>query len=308
MVDSGAGHGRRNLLVVIAVILTGWALRATGSFMVPVVFSMILALLIAPIDRWVSQRMPHRLSWLGHVASMGVIVLVLAAFAGAMWFAAQQTIARFPGDAGDGSLLPQWGAEVLQGANGSGSQGAGAAEPSSPDGPGTTGAAATGSSGTGVAGNVRQWGEYLSGMGDSLIRRLGEWATGYAAQILSMAGATLSAIVLVFFLTLIMMIEGTEWRLKVGAIMDSSAREKTLDSISIIADRLRRYLLARVVLGIVTAALYAGWLWIFGIDLLVVWALIVFLLGFIPTFGSLIAGILPVIYAFVQKDFTTAMG
>ncbi|MDX5414211.1 MAG: AI-2E family transporter, partial [Rhodobacterales bacterium] len=100
----------------------------------------------------------------------------------------------------------------------------------------------------------------------------------------------------------------TEWRLKVGAIMDSSAREKTLDSISIIADRLRRYLLARVVLGIITAARYAGWVWIFGIDLLVVWALIVFLLGFIPTFGSLIAGILPVIYAFVQKDFTTAMG
>jgi AI-2 transport protein TqsA len=35
---------------------------------------------------------------------------------------------------------------------------------------------------------------------------------------------------------------------------------------------------------------------------------IVFLLGFIPTFGSLISGALPVIYAFVQKDFATAMG
>jgi AI-2 transport protein TqsA len=75
----------------------------------------------------------------------------------------------------------------------------------------------------------------------------------------------------------------------------------------IIADRLRRYLLARTILGVITAALNVAWLWIFGVDLLVVWALLAFLLNYIPTLGSLIAGLLSVAYAFVQKDFGTAL-
>ena len=78
-------------------------------------------------------------------------------------------------------------------------------------------------------------------------------------------------------------------------------------SIGIIAVRLRRYLLARAILGLITALLYAAWLWIFSVDLLVVWALLAFLLNFIPTLGSLIAGALPVLYAFVQKDAGTAL-
>jgi AI-2 transport protein TqsA len=161
------------------------------------------------------------------------------------------------------------------------------------------------STATGSAVDLRQ---YFAMAGEALIGRLGEWASGLAAQILGMAGATLSAIVLIFFLTLIMMIEAVNWRQKVVAVLDVSARQEALDAIGVIAHRLRQYLLARAILGAITAALYVGWLWIFGVDLLIVWAVIVFLLGFIPTFGSLISGALPVIYAVVQKDFATAMG
>jgi AI-2 transport protein TqsA len=283
------------LVGIITLILTGWALRATGSVMVPIVFSVILALLIAPIDRWVSDRVPSKFSWLGHVAAMGVILLVLLAVVGAMWLAAQQIIARFPDESGEGASLSQLGAEWLPGTE----------ESSADTGADQQGNENQSSPSTSGAESLRQ---YFSMAGESLIGRLGEWASGLAAQILGMAGATLSGIVLIFFLTLIMMIEAVDWRKKVVTVLDVSARQEALESISIIADRLRRYLLSRAILGAITAVLYVGWLWIFGVDLLIVWAVIVFLLGFIPTFGSLISGALPVIYAFVQKDFATAMG
>ncbi len=50
-----------------------------------------------------------------------------------------------------------------------------------------------------------------------------------------------------------------------------------------------------------------GWLSLFGIDFILVWGLLALLLNFIPTVGSLIAVISPVLFAFVQKDPGTAM-
>ena len=96
--NSPARHRRSHsyLLVLITVILTGWALKATGTFMIPVVFSVILALLVAPLDRWVADRVPDKVGWLGRLAAMGTILVVLLGFAGLMWIAAEQTIERFP--------------------------------------------------------------------------------------------------------------------------------------------------------------------------------------------------------------------
>ena len=110
---------RRGMLAVITVILTGWALQATGAFMVPVVFSIFLALLVMPLDRWVAARVPAKLGWLGHVAAMGVILASLLIFVGLIWIAAQQVVDRFPVLGGGGPLLPQFGEEVRGGSGGS---------------------------------------------------------------------------------------------------------------------------------------------------------------------------------------------
>ncbi len=90
-------------------------------------------------------------------------------------------------------------------------------------------------------------------------------------------------------------------------MVDAPARREIFDSLGAIAALLRRYILARAVLGLATALLYVGCLWAFGIDLLIVWGLLAFLLNFIPTFGSFVAGGLAVLYAFVQVDVGTAL-
>src|SRR5690606_27153103 len=44
-----------------------------------------------------------------------------------------------------------------------------------------------------------------------------------------------------------------------------------------------------------------------GTPLLLVWAVLALLLNFIPTFGSLIAGALPVLFVLGQQDLSTAL-
>ncbi len=140
-----------------------------------------------------------------------------------------------------------------------------------------------------------------------MIEELGSWASGIAVKILSTASSALFATVLVIFLTLIMLIEAPRWRQKLACVVDGPARRDVSESAAVIASLLRRYLVARTILGVLTAILYVTWLWIFGVDLLVVWALLTFVLNYIPTLGSLISGALPVLYAVVQKDPGTAV-
>lgn len=284
------------LLAAITVILTVWGLRATGAFVVPVVFSIFLSLLVAPLDRWVRAKVPAKLGWIGHAAAMAAILVSMLIFVSLIWFAAQQLVTRFPMPSEPGSLLPQFGSEVRDGEGSGGTHAAAEA-----------GASAAAGEASDPARIFAQARDLLSGAGGSFAARLAGWASGIATSILGAAGAMLGAVVLVLFLTFIMLIEGPSWRQKIISLCSPSVRDKALESVGTIADRLRRYLLARTVLGLVTAALYVLWLWIFGIDLLIAWALLALLMNFIPTLGSLVSGILPALYAFVQKDFGTAM-
>lgn len=292
-------------VAVMAAILVGWMLRATAVVVVPVVFSIFLALLVAPVDRWGTERAPDKFPWLGHIAAMGTIVLALLVFLGSVWFASQQVVERFPFGSGEGTgLLPSLGES-----DAASLPTTGAAQPETGSSPenGTAAditASATENSSEGFLSRLR---DLFGVAGGSLSTRLAEWASGYATTVLSAAGTTLGAAVLVFFLTLMMLIEGPRWPKKIFNAFDGSTRSGLSNATTAIAERLRGYLWARTIMGLMTAILYVVWLWIFGIDLLFVWALLTFFLNFIPTLGSLIAGILPVLYALVQKDFGTAL-
>ncbi|MGZ3218141.1 AI-2E family transporter [Paracoccus sp. T5] len=290
MTDQGhvAGHGRARtrLLTTVTIILVGWALHATGSFMVPVVFSIFLALLVAPLDRKIARHVPDWLGWLGRVAAMGVILATLAILVALIWFSAQQVVQRFPDPESAGNLLPRFGQE-LQGILGGQAPGQGMD-------PSTMGPS-----------DSSPFGRFLSG--SAVVEQLGSLASGTAMTVLSTASGLLIATVAVIFLTLLMLIEREKWSQKLATMLSGRSRRDAMETIAIIADLMRRYLMTRTVLGVTTGLLYAGWLWLFGIDLLVVWALLAFILNFVPTLGSLVAGALPVLYAVVQKDPATAM-
>ncbi len=308
---AGAGRYRRTelaLLAVLAVVIVGWALYATAVVMVPIVTSVFVALLVAPVDRAVAARVPDRLKWLGHVAAMGIILVVLALFFGSIWVASQRVVDRFPSvsreieraipGGADGEAARSGGGEEASG--GSGPAGTGDAAPATPAQAGNEGAGGEDPAGAGLF-------DFLSGRDGALAERVQGYASDLASTILNSATTTLGGLVLIFFLTLLMLMEAPRWQAKLVSIIGDGSDRNWSSSLDIIAARLRRYLLARTIIGLATGVLYAGWLWIFGVDLLIVWGLLAFLLNFIPTLGSLIAGILPVAYAFTQEDLQTAI-
>lgn len=318
---SSADAWRKVLLgcvIAITVILVGWMLRATAVVMIPLVFSVFLALLVAPVDRWGARHAPRRAPWLGHAAAMGAILLVLLVFIGSIWIAAQQVVDRLPTDMGGSDpAVPLAGPARPEASAPSGEpsrtdQASGATTSSANDDQGNSStnedqgqSAANEDQGkdAGLFATIRS---RFASAGGSFLGRLADWAAGYASTILSTAWAVLGGAILVFFLTLMMLIEGRKWRDKMLLLVRPSSEGGAMRAVGEIAERLRKYLWARTMIGAATAFLYMGWLWIFGLDLVFVWGLLAFLLNYIPTLGSLIAGVAPAVYAFVTRDFGTA--
>jgi len=142
--------------------------------------------------------------------------------------------------------------------------------------------------------------------GDGLPQLL-ERASGYAGALASGLGSTLGGLVVIFFLMLLMLLEAADWRAKLETLSYPDGGRGWLEVTEIVGQKFRRYFLSRVALGTITGALYAGWLALFGTPLLLVWAVLALLLNFIPTFGSLIAGLLPVVFVLAQQDLPTAL-
>lgn len=325
---------RTALLAAAVLILGGWALRALAPVLMPLVAAILIALAVMPVRDWVQDRLPDRLRPLGIAAAMSLILLILCLFFGGIWIVAQQVVNKVPAPSsefevskilqggareGRGQFLPETsaGEDKSSKADASAQQSrTGGAEGSSQsDTPGAGAGAAAGQtqghtgqdSNTGSdrsllsSGSV---GEVLSTLGDQTLGAVGNIATTILNSILGLV----AGLVLIFFFTLLLLIESPDWKRKTKAITWSRAEWRLTESASVIARKVRRYLVLRTILGVVTAALYALWLWFFGVGLVLVWALLTFLLNFVPTIGSLIAGLLPVAYVLLTQSWGTALG
>lgn len=67
-----------------------------------------------------------------------------------------------------------------------------------------------------------------------------------------------------------------------------------------IAKDFQRYVVVRTVTGLINGAAATVAAWLLGLDFALIWGLITFLLNYIPTIGSIIAVIFPVLFALVQ--------
>jgi len=326
---------RTVLLVIIAVVVAGWALHATSAVFVPLVASILIALAVMPVRDWVRRRVSPRWGWLGIASAMAVLVIVIALFAGALGLAARQVLAELPvapdealqmaqqqlGAGGEGGQQGPGTALPLGIPQGRAEPGAAAISGDEPQGGGDPPEGATGqqegnsagqaTGGEAGSGQSVSLGETSSGSAQGLASRFGDAIMsllGSVARIvLNSAVSIVSALVVIFFLTLLILIESEDWRQKIRTITHRRNEWRLTESAEVIAHKVRVYLLVRAVLGLITAALYGLWLWVFGAGLVVVWMILTFLLNFVPTVGSIIAGLLPTIYVFVTQDFGTAV-
>lgn len=257
------------LIALVALVVVALALRAMTAVVTPIIFAIILGLIVAPVRDVVADRVPDWLSWLGHLAAMMAILLVVAIFVGGIWISAVQIAQTVPGIVeGMEDAIPDEDAE------------------------------------TGVMGDLISM---LRQMADDFAEDLTAFATGAATGVLGSATQMIFSLILVFFVTLFILIEGPRWREKLGAVTQDATQDRWIGAVDVVAHKLRLFLLARFAVGLLTAVLYVLWLWAFGVDLLLVWAVLALLFGFIPTIGAIISGALPAIYALLTQDFTTAL-
>jgi AI-2 transport protein TqsA len=124
---------------------------------------------------------------------------------------------------------------------------------------------------------------------------------------LTSAWEMLAFLLLVFFFTLLMLLEASAWRRKTVVALDERQRAAVLKTVPVVAHKVRRFLLIRTVLGVVSGLVATAWLWLMGVDFAPFWGVLFFLLNYLPNVGSIIAGIPPTLLAFVQFGFGWAL-
>lgn len=74
-----------------------------------------------------------------------------------------------------------------------------------------------------------------------------------------------------------------------------------------VLDSLNRYMVIKTGTSLATALFVLAWLWLLGIDFAVLWAILAFVLNFIPYVGAVLMAVPAVLMALVQTELQTAL-
>ncbi len=105
----------------------------------------------------------------------------------------------------------------------------------------------------------------------------------------------------IFFLVLFLLMEVDSFKIKTTAIVKGAGG--SLSFFNTIGDSIRHYLSIKTMTSLFTGTLIWISLAIIGVDYAIIWALIAFLLNYIPNIGSIIAAVPAVLFAAVQLGF-----
>ena len=131
--------------------------------------------------------------------------------------------------------------------------------------------------------------------------RILEFTATVANEVLNMMGNTF----LIFLIILFILMEFGSFPVKVKAILKGS--DESIAYFSTITQKLRRYLGIKTLFCLLIGILIYVALLIIGVSYPLLWALIAFLMSYIPHIGSLIAAIPAVLFALVQLGLGSAL-
>lgn len=152
-----------------------------------------------------------------------------------------------------------------------------------------------------VAGAVQFITENLKGDGsmESLSDMIDPgWAMGLVATILNSLKDVLTNTFLITFTMIFMLLEVSSVGTKVEAAFGRSA--ESLERPKAFLQNLGRYLGIKTIVSIATGFCAGTLTWSLGLDFPLLWAMLAFLLNYVPTIGSIIAAVPAVLLALVQ--------
>lgn len=128
-----------------------------------------------------------------------------------------------------------------------------------------------------------------------------DWIGGVQQHVLSLSGLVISAsstTAIVLIITAFLLIERRDFAKKVASASSGSRNINAI--IGTISTQVSRYLILQCLVSAATGIAVWLALWMIGIDFAITWGFLAFLLNFIPTIGSILASIPPLVIALVQ--------
>jgi predicted PurR-regulated permease PerM len=124
------------------------------------------------------------------------------------------------------------------------------------------------------------------------------WAMGLAAGILNGLRDVLTNAFLIIFTMIFILLEASTAKTKFEAAFGKSA--DSLENVRDFMQNLGRYLGIKTLVSLATGACAGVLTWSLGLDFPLLWAMLAFLLNYVPTIGSIIAAVPAVLLALIQ--------
>lgn len=123
-------------------------------------------------------------------------------------------------------------------------------------------------------------------------------AMSLAAGLLTGVGGALTNATLIVFILIFILLEVSGFQKKLHLAIPHS--RQVMDYISEVAHSIKRYLAIKTLISLATGLTAGGMVALLGVDFAILWGLLAFLLNYIPSIGSILAAIPPVLLALVQ--------
>ncbi len=124
------------------------------------------------------------------------------------------------------------------------------------------------------------------------------WAMGLAATLLNSLKDVLTNVFLIVFTMIFILLEASTVETKFAAAFGRSTQ--SLKRPRVFLANLGRYLGIKTIVSLVTGVTAGLLTWVIGVDFPLLWAMLAFLLNYVPTIGSIIAAVPAVLMALVQ--------
>ena len=128
---------------------------------------------------------------------------------------------------------------------------------------------------------------------------------GLVRLTLANASGVVAAGLLVLLAVMFILLEAPSLRTKLHVAFKPSTEAEA--RITQLLARINRYMSIKAVTSLITGVLVWAWLSFLGVDFAALWGLLAFLLNFVPTVGSIIAALPPVLLALVQLGLQEAL-
>jgi len=267
---------------VIATVAIGFVLNQGAKILTPFAMAIFVWLVMEGFSRVITRNFPKVPSWLTYVIAVTIVVLSIVIFAGVIRGAAEEFIDK-------SSEYERHINDIIKNVY---TQLNLLAPPPPPAIPPVDGSAPA------VVAATR---EFATAQPPTVAQLLSSNATSLA----QLAGNTVSGVigdmVLVFIYVAFLILTAGAFSNKLDRIF---VRPRDRDRARLIGKEVRRameqYLWVQTALSVISTSLTYVTLLVIGLDNALFWAFVIFVLNYIPTIGSIIATMLPALFAIVQ--------